>query len=106
MTHAWTRASLAGALFVVAGCIVAEPVPVVQTPPPPPAAQVEVVPAMPGPGYVWVPGHWAWRGPRRGYVWIGGHYAIPAQPNYVWIPGTWAPSTQGYVWVEGHWRAR
>ena len=27
-----------------------------------PAPRVEVIPAVPGPGYNWVPGHWAWRG--------------------------------------------
>ncbi len=105
MRHPWTRMSLAGALLVLAGCVVADPV-VVRTPPPVPPPQVEGVPAAPGPAYVWVPGHWAWRGPYRGYVWIGGHYATPVQPGYVWVPGAWAPGPSGYVWVEGHWRLR
>ena len=74
-------------------------------PPPPPPAQVEVVPATPGPAYVWVPGYWGWRGPRRGYAWVPGGYAVPAQPSYQWVPGYWAPRPGGWVWVEGHWRA-
>ena len=95
---------LAVALALWVGCVV-EP-PVVQQPPTPPAPQVEGVPAAPGAGYVWLPGHWAWRGPRRGYVWAAGRYDVPAQPGYAWIPGYWAQSTGGYVWIEGHWRAR
>ena len=105
MANRWTRTSLAGALLVLAGCVVAEPVPVA-APPSPPAPQVEVVPAHPGPGYVWAQGYWAWRGPGRGYVWVPGRYMVPAQPGYAWVPGHWAPGPGGYVWVEGHWRAR
>ena len=91
---------------VVSGCVVAEPTgPVVATPPPaPPPAQVEIVPVAPGPAYVWVPGHWGWRG--GGYVWVPGAYAIPAQPGWVWVAPHWAPRRGGWVWVQGHWRAR
>jgi WXXGXW repeat (2 copies) len=42
--------------------------------PPQPAAQVEVVPAAPAPGYHWVKGH---------YRWEGNHWG--------WVPGHWAP---------------
>ena len=73
--------------FVVAGCVEREPV-VVQAPPPPPPPQAEVAVAQPAPGYVWVPGHWAWR--RRA--------------GYVWVPGQWATRGRGYVWIDGHWR--
>jgi len=90
-------------LFAV-GCAVREVV--VRTPPPPPAAQYEVIPVQPGPAYVWVPGHWAWRGPERGYVWVPGRWAVPETPGYVWVPGHWAQRQDGYVWVEGHWRPR
>ncbi len=88
---------------LLAGCIVSEPV-VVRTPPPPPVVRVEPVPLQPGPAYVWVPGHWAWR--RGGYVWLPGYWAVPAAPNYVWEPGHWAPGGGGYVWIEGRWRVR
>ncbi len=43
-------------------------------PPPPPPVQVEVRPATPGPRYIWVAGHWRWKGRARGYVWIPGHW--------------------------------
>ncbi len=92
-------------LFAAAGCAVYEPA-MVATPPPLPAPRVEVMPAQPGPAYVWVAGHWAWRGPRRGYVWVPGYWAVPHAPGYVWEPGYWAPRPGGYVWIEGHWRLR
>ncbi len=76
---------------------------------PMPVPQVEVVPAVPGVGWAWVPGHWSWDG---AWVWIPGHYyqgqvaampapiveVVPARPapNYVWVRGH-------YVWTNGHW---
>src|SRR5206468_3756049 len=75
MSRSLRRILLACTLLALAGCIVAEPPPVVQQPPPSPPARVEVAPAPPGPGYVWVPGHWAWRGPAPGPSArrVGGH---------------------------------
>ena len=105
MAQRWIPFSLVGALLLLAGCFVAEPV-VVRTPPPAPAPPAEFVPAAPSPAYLWLPGHWAWRGPRYGYVWVGGHWAVPHQPGWEWVTGHWAPRPGGYVWVEGHWRAR
>jgi len=103
----YLRPSILVVGLLLAGCYVvpAQP-PVVQAPPPAPAPPVEVVPATPGPAYVWAGGYWAWRGPRRGYVWVPGRWVVPVQPGYVWVPGYWAPGPSGYVWIEGHWRAR
>jgi hypothetical protein len=106
MTNRWASPTLVGCLLVLAGCVVATPVPVMTAPPLAPPPQVEVVPVPPGPAYVWVPGHWGWRGPRYGYVWVPGRYVVPAHPGWVWVPGHWAPRPGGYVWVEAHWRAR
>lgn len=95
-------AGIAGAL--VSGCVTATPEPVMTAPPPTPAIPAEVAPPQPGPGYVWVPGHWAWR--RHRYVWVPGYWAMPGEPTKVWVPGHWAPRGAGYVWVEGRWRRR
>ena len=79
----------------------------VQTPPPLPPAVVETVPPPPGPAYVWIAGHYAWRPHLRAYAWLPGHYTVPVAVNYVWAPGYWAVAPGGgYVWVEGHWRLR
>ncbi|HET8576057.1 MAG TPA: hypothetical protein VFO18_03080 [Methylomirabilota bacterium] len=94
----------AGAGLLLAGCVVAEPVPVVvRTPPPAPPPRVEVVPVQPVPGHVWVQGHWAWR--NGAYAWVPGHWEA-TRPDFVWVPGHWAPRAGGYVWIEGHWRGR
>ena len=71
-----------------------------QTPPPP---QVEVVPAMPGPEYVWMPGYWS-IGVGGGWVWIGGRYGLPPRPHAVWVRGHWGRHGRGYVWIGGRWR--
>ena len=78
------------------------PPPVVEITPPAPLALLETVPLSPGPGYVWIPGEWAWR--RHRYVWIPGHYTVPLEPHHVWTPGHWAVAPGGgVVWMEGHW---
>jgi hypothetical protein len=64
----------------------------------PPVAIVERVPARPGPGYAWVPGHYRWNGST--YVWMHGHYERHAGS---WCNGHWAHTSHGYYWVEGHW---
>jgi hypothetical protein len=57
---------------------------VITVAPPPP--RVEVVPAAPGPDFIWISGLW---------VWGGGHYA--------WHPGHWTTARVGYVWAPAHW---
>jgi hypothetical protein len=69
----------------------------------PPPTQVEVVPAAPGPEYVWMPGYWS-IGVGGSWVWIGGRYAVPPRPHAVWVGGHWARHGRGYVWIGGHWR--
>jgi hypothetical protein len=77
---------------------------VVGNPPPPPAAET-IVPA-PGPDFVWVTGHWAWKGHWRHWVWARGHWARRPWPGAVWLSGRWAPSAGGWVWLEGRWAAQ
>jgi len=82
-----------------------------------PAPIVEVVPAAPGPGYNWVPGHWAWRG--GGWFWVKGHHihgvvaampepiveVVPARPSpaHVWIKGHHVFEGGRWVWHPGIW---
>ena len=82
-----------------------------------PAPRVEVIPAAPGPGYNWVPGHWAWRG--TSWVWIRGHHirgvvpTIPAEvvevvparpsPTHVWVKGHYVFEGGHWMWRPGHW---
>lgn len=73
---------------------------VVRIGPPPPV--VEVRPAMPGPGYVWIGGYHRWDGAR--YVWTPGRWAVPPHRGGAWVAGHWTHRHDGYIWVEGHWR--
>ena len=73
------------------------PAPVAAPPPPPP----ETVVVAPGPGYVWVPGDWVWRG---GWVWVGGYWAFPPYRGAVWVRGNWRSGPHGWYRTQGHWR--
>jgi len=68
----------------------------------PPAERVEVIPAAPAAGYVWVKGHWGWR--QNDYEWIAGHWAMPDRAFRDWVPGEWRHDRYGWFYVEGHWR--
>jgi hypothetical protein len=71
---------------------------VAQAPPPP---QTEAVVVAPGPGYVWVPGSWEWRGR---WVWVGGYWAFPPSPGGIWVDAYWVRGPYGWHRVPGHWR--
>jgi hypothetical protein len=66
----------------------------------PPAPRVEYAPPMPGAGYAWVPGHWAWRG---SWVWApGGWKPIPAGRRQ-WVAGAWVTQGAQSRWQPGYW---
>ena len=67
----------------------------------PPAPPTETVVVAPGPGYVWVPGEWDWRGR---WVWVTGYWAFPPYPRAVWIDGYWTHGPYGWHRVPGRWR--
>ena len=66
----------------------------------PPAERFERVPLSPGPGYVWIRGHWGWH--HEHWEWINGRYDRVTQPGNVWISGQWVSRGDGWVWIEGH----
>ncbi len=98
---AWIRFAAGSAVAATLACAPAHPrrVYIVRRPP---VEVVEVVPASPGPEYVWVKGHHRWTGDD--YVWVPGHWAVPPRGYAVWVPGHWAERDGGWVWIEGHWR--
>jgi hypothetical protein len=53
---------------------------------PPPAPYVEVVPAVPFAGAVWIGGYWGWHGGR-----------------HQWVPGRWDHPRPGYQWRASAW---
>ncbi len=58
---------------------------------------------LPGPGYIWVPGYWAWD--REGYYWTPGAWAHPPAADMLWTPGYWAwnDRDRDYVFHSGYW---
>jgi len=68
---------------------------------PPPAPYVEVQPAVPFVGAIWINGFWNWSGGR--YSWVPGRYERP-RPGYRWEPRRWNPSPRGGWQMHGGWR--
>ncbi len=68
----------------------------------PPAIPVYVQPPIPGPGYIWTPGYWAWD-VDFGYYWVPGTWVLAPSPGLLWTPGYWAWDDGVYVWYAGYW---
>jgi hypothetical protein len=66
----------------------------------PPPLPVYVQPPCPEPGYIWVPGYWAW---DDGYYWVPGTWVLPPQVGLLWTPGYWGWDDDVYVWHAGYW---
>jgi hypothetical protein len=68
----------------------------------PPPLPVYVQPPIPAPGYLWVPGYWAWDD-DVGYYWVPGTWVLPPEPELLWTPGYWGWDDGYYVFHEGYW---
>jgi len=67
----------------------------------PPPLPVYEQPPIPGPGYIWTPGYWAW-GPE-GYYWVPGTWVFPPTIGFLWTPPWWGWSDGVYLWHAGYW---
>ena len=69
----------------------------------PAATQVvgEQVTPAPGPGYLWMAGHW--NNVAQRWVWVPGHWELPPSPSATWVAGHWVQGIAGWVWVDGTW---
>ncbi|MBU6507516.1 MAG: YXWGXW repeat-containing protein [Alphaproteobacteria bacterium] len=67
----------------------------------PPPLPVYVQPAIPGPGWIWAPGYWAWS--PYGYYWVPGTWVRPPRVGFLWTPGYWGWVNGFYVWHAGYW---
>jgi len=70
---------------------------------PPPALPVYAQPVIPGPGYIWTPGYWAWDPDYGDYYWVPGTWVMPPQIGLLWTPGWWGWSDGFYRWNPGYW---
>ncbi len=71
----------------------------------PPPLPVYAQPVVPGPGYIWTPGYWAWD-PGYGYYWVPGTWVLPPEIGLLWTPGWWGWSDGYYRWHSGYWGPR
>ena len=69
----------------------------------PPPLPVYVQPPCPEPGYLWVPGYWAWD--DGAYYWVPGTWVLPPQVGLLWTPGYWGwdDDDDAYDWHAGYW---
>jgi hypothetical protein len=67
----------------------------------PPELPVYEQPAVPGPGFLWSPGYWAWGG--EDYYWVPGTWVEAPEPGLLWTPGYWGWGEGAYLWHEGYW---
>jgi hypothetical protein len=109
---------LSGSCLVVAGCVVSARAPAVEVgvaapvvvaapgeiyvDSAPPPLRVEVQPAMPGPGVVWIGGGWFWEGGR--WRWQHGRWDHPPHPGAHWVAHHYEFRGGRHVFVRGGWR--
>ena len=70
----------------------------------PPVLPVYVQPVIPGPGYIWTPGYWAYDA-DGGYYWVPGTWVLPPYSGALWTPGYWGWAGGAYVFHAGYWGA-
>jgi WXXGXW repeat (2 copies) len=67
----------------------------------PPPLQAYDQPYCPGPGYLWIPGYWAYG--KDGYYFVPGMWQRPPEMGWMWTPGYWSCSDGEYFWHSGYW---
>jgi hypothetical protein len=67
----------------------------------PPVLPVYVQPAIPGDGYIWTPGYWAYG--DAGYYWVPGVWVLAPRPGYLWTPPYWGYEGGFYGFHPGYW---
>jgi hypothetical protein len=70
----------------------------IQIGPPPPPRVVTVVPARPGPEFLWIDGYWVPSG--KTYAWHDGYWTHAPAPGAVWV----VPRYDGKLYYVGHWK--
>jgi hypothetical protein len=67
----------------------------------PPALPVYEPPPLPGPGYIFTPGYWAYG--DAGYYWVPGVWVQPPTVGVLWTPGYWGWNGGHYLFNAGYW---
>ncbi len=69
----------------------------------PPDLPVYDQPTMPGGGYVWTPGYWAWSDDDQDFYWVPGTWVLAPQADFLWTPGYWEIADVVFFWHPGYW---
>ena len=69
--------------------------------PPPPIPVYDEQPIIPGDGYIWTPGYWAWD--SYDYYWVPGAWVPAPFVGALWTPGYWGWQEGLYTWRSGYW---
>src|ERR1700712_4086432 len=69
----------------------------------PPPLPLYAQPPIPGDGYLWTPGYWAWDASSNDYIWVPGTWVEPPSAGLLWTPGYWGFYDGGYAWHRGYW---
>ena len=69
----------------------------------PPELPVYGQPPLPGDGYIWTPGYWAYAGDDDGYYWVPGTWVMAPEPGLLWTPAYWSWRGNGYFFNNGYW---
>lgn len=69
----------------------------------PPPLPLYDQPPIPGDGYIWTPGYWAWNADISNYYWVPGTWVLPPQAGFLWTPGYWAWRDGIYAFSAGYW---
>jgi hypothetical protein len=70
---------------------------------PPPELPVYEQPPLPAPGYIFMPGYWAYG--DEGYYWVPATWVEPPEPGLLWTPGYWGWNSGRYLFNAGYWGA-
>jgi hypothetical protein len=58
-------------------------------------------PALPGDGYIWTPGYWAWG--DDDYFWVPGTWILAPEVGFLWTPPYWGWADGAFVFYDGYW---
>lgn len=72
----------------------------------PPPLPLYEQPPIPGYGYFWTPGYWAWDGSINDYFWVPGTWVQPPRIGYLWTPAYWGWANGRYLFNDGYWGPR
>jgi hypothetical protein len=70
----------------------------------PPELPVYEQPPVPGDGYIWTPGYWAYG--DDDYYWVPGTWVMAPERDLLWTPAYWGWGGNGYVFYDGYWGSR